>query len=156
MIDSRKLDFLSVQMLACICEFEAQLKGAGIKFVRSCTYRDKEMQDALYAQGRTKPGVIVTWARGGQSLHNDEQDGAPAANAADYYPLLNGKLCGDKTDIELATWAKLGQLAVACGLEWGGNWTGGKRDLPHVQLNRAKYLEMHAGTPTSIYRGGSI
>ena len=136
MIDSRKLDHLSVQMLACIVEFEAQLRGAGISFVRSCTYRDHETQNALYAQGRTTPGLIVTWAKGGQSPHNDTHDGHPASNAADYYPLLNGKLCDNKTDRELALWLKLGQIAVDCGLEWGGNWTARKRDYPHVQLPR--------------------
>lgn len=142
MIDSRKLDLLSVPMLACVMEFEAQLKGHGIKFVRSCTYRDNEAQDALYALGRTKPGRVVTWARGGQSLHNDTQDGQPASNAADYYPLVFGKLAGTATDDDLALWAKMGQIATACGLEWGGNWPAGKVDRPHVQLNRAAYLAL--------------
>jgi hypothetical protein len=34
-------------------------------------HRSIAEQDELYAQGRTKPGDIVTWARGGQSRHND-------------------------------------------------------------------------------------
>ena len=33
-------------------------------------YRSIQEQNALYAQGRTTPGKIVTHARGGQSLHN--------------------------------------------------------------------------------------
>lgn len=138
MISSRKLDSLSVPMLACAVEFEAQLQGAGVQFVRSCTYRDHETQTALYALGRTAPGRIVTWAKAGQSPHNDMQDGYPAANAADYYPLLHGKLCGRDTDQELALWHKMGQIATACGLEWGGNWTARKKDYPHVQLPRDK------------------
>src|SRR6516162_6132343 len=32
--------------------------------------RTYEEQDELYAQGRTKPGKIVTKAKGGQSWHN--------------------------------------------------------------------------------------
>lgn len=34
------------------------------------TLRTIKEQDDLYAQGRTKPGNIVTFARGGQSYHN--------------------------------------------------------------------------------------
>lgn len=33
-------------------------------------YRSVEEQNGLFAQGRTKPGKIVTNAKGGQSLHN--------------------------------------------------------------------------------------
>jgi len=32
--------------------------------------RTWEEQDGKYAQGRTKPGVIVTYAKGGDSVHN--------------------------------------------------------------------------------------
>jgi len=35
-----------------------------------CGFRSFTEQDALYAQGRTKAGRIVTKARGGQSYHN--------------------------------------------------------------------------------------
>ena len=34
------------------------------------TYRSFDEQNHLYAQGRTKPGKIVTYAKGGQSYHN--------------------------------------------------------------------------------------
>jgi peptidoglycan L-alanyl-D-glutamate endopeptidase CwlK len=34
------------------------------------TLRTNKEQDALYEQGRTKPGKIVTFAKGGQSYHN--------------------------------------------------------------------------------------
>lgn len=36
----------------------------------SQTLRTIDEQDAIYAKGRTKPGPIVTYARGGQSYHN--------------------------------------------------------------------------------------
>ena len=42
-------------------------------------------QDALYAQGRTKPGAKVTNAKGGQSIHN-------YGLAVDIYPVINGKI----------------------------------------------------------------
>lgn len=145
-MSSRKIEDCSVQFAATLAEFEEQLRGASIDFVRACTYRSSAEQDALYAQGRTKPGRWATNLRGGLSLHNDTTDGEPTANAADYYPLLNGKLCDDKTDAELALWSKLGQIAVACGMEWGGNFKGATIDRPHCQMNRAQYLEWCAAT----------
>src|SRR5690554_257814 len=41
----------------------------GYSIIITQTLRTKAEQDALYAQGRTKPGNIVTQARYPQSLH---------------------------------------------------------------------------------------
>ena len=79
-------------------------------------------QDALFAQGRTKPGPVVTNARGGQSNHN-------YGLAVDLCPFVNGK-----PDFSAnSTFVAIGAEAVKRGLEWGGNW---KKliDKPHVQL----------------------
>lgn len=38
--------------------------------ILTCTHRSNEEQNDLYAQGRTKPGKIVTNAKAGQSPHN--------------------------------------------------------------------------------------
>lgn len=48
-------------------------------------FRSGAVQDALYAQGRTTPGPIVTNAKGGQSAHN-------YGLAIDVYPIINGQL----------------------------------------------------------------
>src|SRR5687768_1545080 len=54
------------QIYAEIC---VALKGRlGCRFVQ--VYRSIEYQNELYAQGRTKPGPIVTHAVGGRSYHN--------------------------------------------------------------------------------------
>lgn len=132
-MSSRTLQDLSDPMLWLCSEFEAQLRGAGIEYVRACTYRSYEEQDYLFTLGRTRPGRVVTHARGGESRHNDEEQMRPASNAADYYPLVAGKLCGDKTDAELELWAQMGKIGVACGLIWGGNWPAKKRDRPHFE-----------------------
>jgi peptidoglycan L-alanyl-D-glutamate endopeptidase CwlK len=79
-------------------------------------------QDALFAKGRTKPGQIVTNAKGGQSNHN-------YGLAVDLVPFVAGKpQWNDK-----AGFIRIGAEAVKHGLEWGGNW---KKfiDKPHVQL----------------------
>ena len=80
-------------------------------------------QDDLYAKGRTKPGAIVTQARGGESNHN-------FGLAVDLCPFTK-----DKPDwnAPMGVWAAIGASAAARGLEWGGQW---KKflDKPHVQL----------------------
>lgn len=86
-------------------------------------YRSEERSDALYAQGRTAPGPIVTNAKGGQSPHN-------FGAAADVYPYRNGKPVEDPLAPE---WAELGRLANKHGLTWGGDFRSLK-DKPHVEL----------------------
>lgn len=80
-------------------------------------------QDALYAQGRTAPGQIVTQARGGESNHN-------YGLAADLCPFTNGR---PDWNAPAAVWARIGAKAIARGLDWGGQW---KKflDKPHVEL----------------------
>lgn len=133
-MSSRKLADCSVEAAASFAEFELMLKAAGIEFVRACTYRSREEQAKLYAQGRTAPGKIATHAQPGESRHNDVRHGQPASNAADYYPLINGKLAGDETDEELLLWSRMGSYALSCGLIWGGKWKKKKIDRPHFEL----------------------
>ncbi|WP_379130977.1 M15 family metallopeptidase [Paenibacillus sp. sgz500958] len=89
-------------------------------------------QNALYAQGRTAPGSIVTNAKGGCSYHN-------YGLAVDFALLLpDGKAVSwdmkrdDDNDRE-ADWLEVVRHAKALGFEWGGDWTGFK-DYPHLQL----------------------
>ena len=53
-----------------IQELLDQLSTMGITCVVTSGRRTIAEQDALYAQGRTTPGKIVTKAQGGQSPHN--------------------------------------------------------------------------------------
>lgn len=93
--------------------------GITIGFVSG--YRSIADQNALYAQGRTNPGNIVTNAKGGQSLHN-------YGVAFDVCPLVNGNF-----DWNSNLFPKIGALGKTLGLEWGGDWTS-FTDLPHFQL----------------------
>ena len=87
-------------------------------------WRSCERQNKLYAQGRSTPGKIVTNAKCGQSAHNYRSKGV---GAGDVYEFINGKIL-----FENPNWDRIGELAVANGLEWGGNWKRFK-DRPHVQ-----------------------
>jgi peptidoglycan L-alanyl-D-glutamate endopeptidase CwlK len=79
-------------------------------------------QDALFAQCRTKPGNIVTRARGGQSNHN-------FGLAVDICPVRNGKLDWNWRTAFLT----IDSEAEKVGLLWGGDWHK-FLDLPHVEL----------------------
>jgi peptidoglycan L-alanyl-D-glutamate endopeptidase CwlK len=132
---SRSLEDLHPEARVAFMTFEKILLTRGLNFVRACTYRSPAEQNELYAQGRTKAGAKVTWAKGGQSKHNNELNGRPASLAGDYYPLVNGKLADNKTAEERYLWNEFASAAHEAGLEWGGNWKGGKADYPHFQYN---------------------
>nr|WP_197723040.1 M15 family metallopeptidase [Cupriavidus taiwanensis] len=99
----------------------------------TCTYRCGAEQDALYAQGRTKPGLKVTNARAGQSRHNDTLNGKPASTAFDFVPLdANSKAMWDGKH---SHWQKAGEIGEALGLEWAARWPSFK-EMPHLQLKQ--------------------
>jgi peptidoglycan L-alanyl-D-glutamate endopeptidase CwlK len=129
MINSRNLDDLLLAVKVRVEKFLNSAKDAGIDLLVTSTYRDNESQNALYAQGRTKPGRIVTNAKGGQSFHNYRC-------AVDVVPLLNGK---PVWDAENDIWQKVGDLGIAAGLEWAGNWTK-FREMPHFQYTNGLNL----------------
>ena len=122
MINSRDLNDLLPQVKAKVEVFIDACKAAGIDILVTSTYRDTESQDALFAQGRTTPGKIVTNARGGESFHNFRC-------AVDIVPLVNGKPDWDGSH---AVWKEVGRLGKESGLEWAGEWVHFK-ELAHFQ-----------------------
>lgn len=120
MINSRKIEDLHPHVASLCRKFIEQCKEAGVEVLVTSTYRDHESQNALYAQGRTAPGKIVTKAKGGQSFHNWKV-------AFDVVPLVNGKAIWNDEGL----WRKIGQIGQEVGLEWGGNWKF--QDKPHFQ-----------------------
>lgn len=124
---SRKLEDLRPDVAGMVRAMLAACEAAGLHVLVACTYRSDEEQAALYEQGRSTAGRIVTWARAGQSEHNKRR-------AADIYPLVNGKLADNKTPEEKAIWETVGAIGEASGLEWGGRWPARIRDMPHFQL----------------------
>ncbi|MEI6035720.1 MAG: M15 family metallopeptidase [Verrucomicrobiae bacterium] len=77
-------------------------------------------QNAIFAEGRTKPGTIRTNARGGYSWHC-------WAGAFDVGLFDGQAYLGDSPQ-----YADLGKIGKAVGLEWGGSWKF--CDEPHFQL----------------------
>lgn len=103
---------------------ECKKRGLIVKLGES--FRTVAEQNALYAQGRTKPGQIVTYAKGSDysSMHQwgvafdiIRNDGKGAYNDSDGW------------------FEKAGTVGKELGLEWGGDWTN-PVDKPHFQLSQ--------------------
>lgn len=91
----------------------------GIQLRMTQALRTIAEQDNLYAQGRTKPGKVVTNARGGTSFHN-------YGLAWDVVEIKAGA-ANWNTD-----WKKISAIASRMGIEWGGNFKS-IVDKPHFQ-----------------------
>jgi peptidoglycan L-alanyl-D-glutamate endopeptidase CwlK len=122
-------------------EIVYELKGRAIcRF--SFTFRTFAEQDSLYAQGRTKPGKIVTNAKGGQSYHN-------YGLAIDVVLLVDKDKNGTfetaswdtKTDFDgdaKSDWQEIVAIFKRYGWEWGGDWKF--VDAPHFQKKLGKSI----------------
>lgn len=145
-MSSRSINDLAVEMRPMARNFFDKCARRGIEVLITCTYRSGIEQNALYAQGRTKPGRIVTWAKAGQSKHNTMHDGLPASRAFDVVPLRGGKPVwgtggngidddpsDDDTD-DLELWQRIGEIGKSVGLLWAGDWPKGKREFPHFEM----------------------
>jgi peptidoglycan LD-endopeptidase CwlK len=99
--------------------------GAPIRITQGL--RTFEEQDALYAQGRTASGDVVTNARGGQSYHN-------YGLAVDVAPVENGRVNPNHYPQNQAV-----TVGKSLGWEWGGDWKTFK-DRPHFQITGGKSI----------------
>lgn len=113
------LDYKLTKLLAA-CEKK------GIYLIITEGFRTKAYQDELYAKGRTKPGKIVTNAKG--STYSSQHMWGIAFDIA----INDSKLLYDTATIKKV--AKLAKSA-SIGLGWGGDWTS-IVDYPHFYLRQ--------------------
>lgn len=99
------------QVVACLLPI-ASFYGYHLDI--SSGFRTYAEEDAIYAKGRTTPGDIVSYVKGGRSTHNY---GLAVDLVDDVYSY----------DID---WKRVGKIGAYCGLEHGDN---GHEDLPHFQ-----------------------
>ena len=99
----------------------SKCKAQGIDIVITQTLRTKAEQDGYYAQGRSKPGDIVTGVRYPYSNHC-------WGVAFDFAVKVRGQITWNK-----AYYLKVGPIGKSLGLEWGGYWK--HQDSPHFQLS---------------------
>ncbi|MGG4434630.1 peptidoglycan-binding protein [Priestia megaterium] len=108
-------------------------------------FRSIDEQNALYAQGRTTGGSIVTNARGGYSFHN-------YGLAVDFVLLNESKQpvwnVNDK-------WMSVVRMATGMGFSSGAYWSSFK-DYPHLELTFGLSLaQLRAGKKPPIYKGST-
>ncbi|MCC6596902.1 MAG: M15 family metallopeptidase [Rhodanobacteraceae bacterium] len=107
-------------------EFLAAAEGLGYEVRVVSTLRTCAEQAALYELGRTKPGKVVTNARGCTSWH----------------------VLGRAFDITItkparpawSDWRRLGELGESLGFVWGGRFKG-LVDGPHYEWHPGKRIE---------------
>ncbi len=105
------------------------IDSSPIDFGISQGVRTKEQQAELYAQGRTKPGKVVT--RTLFSKHIPQEDGY--SHAFDVVVFIGGKVIWDESVyIELSKHIIKTAAKMGIKIEWGGTWP--KPDYPHYQL----------------------
>lgn len=92
-------------------------QALGIHLVMVQGLRTWEQQQAIYNQGRTTPGEVVTKAKAGQSYHNY----GIAIDVCPYH--ADGKTLNWEYDFE-----KLVPFAAKYGITWGGYFTSPDRD----------------------------
>lgn len=124
-------------------EFLSACKKKGYNVIITSTVRTEAEQNALYAQGRTTPGNVVTNAKFGDSMHNYKV-------AIDFAPVdVNGNIPWSNK----ALFAKIGEIGESCGFEWGGRWTS-FLDLPHLQYTAGYSLEDFKQNKVDLTRFG--
>lgn len=92
-----------------------------------CGVRSDDQQAALYAQGRTTPGHIVTNCDGVTTRSNHQIHLSDGLGHATDLAFL-----GSDPFSQTHPWASYGVLVESKGLVWGGRWK--MVDLPHAEL----------------------
>lgn len=123
------------EVAATIDAIEANLPlNSKVRIVQGLRTIDE--QNALFAQGRTKEGQIVTNARGGKSYHNY---GLAIDFAIMYdkdnngsFEVLSWDLNYDFDKDGISDWQEVVKAFKAKGYEWGGDWHS-ITDNPHLQ-----------------------
>lgn len=129
MINSRKIEDLHPRLQTLALQHVLLVREQlGLDLLIYCTFRDYAAQAALYAQGRSIPGRIVTKARPGRSFHNFRL-------AYDCVPLIGSKpLWSTRSPADAKVWNSVGELGESLGLEWGGRWRSFK-EMAHFQFS---------------------
>ncbi len=125
-------------------KFLDKCRAQGIEITVTCTYRDFQEQNRLYARGRTvltehgQRVRKVTNAKAGQSFHNFRL-------AFDVVPLRHGKPVWRTDGADAMLWQRIGNIGEEVGLEWAGRWKK-FREYPHFQYT--------GGHPLSHFQAG--
>ena len=134
MINSRDIKELLPETQTKCIRFSMLMNEAKIPFIITSTYRDQESQDALYAQGRTTEGEIVTWIK--HSKHS-ERRAFDIAILKDNKPTWSVKV--SVNDNEIPDYKEAAVLGRNAGLKAGADFG----DFAHFQDDE-QYFKLEA------------
>ena len=121
MLNSRDVSLLRPDVAANCRTWLERCRAAGLNVLVTNTVRDRAYQEYLYAQGRTRPGSIVTNGRT-PTFHSDK-----AGLAWDFCKNVKGHEYDDP-----AFFRRAAEIAKEMGFSWGGDWRS-FLDSPHIQ-----------------------
>lgn len=126
--DRQRLVGVHPQLVERVGQILDRMAAMGLPMFVVMGVRTVAQQQALYAQGRTVPGKIVTMKDGvvHRSNHQPHADGL--GHAVD---LAFGGVPDAFADS--LPWETYGLLAERLGLVWGGRWRH-PHDAPHIEL----------------------
>ena len=119
----RDVSKLHPRLQSAVAQLQNLCKKEGLSLGIGECLRTVAEQDALYAQGRTQPGSIVTNAPG-SSYSSQHQWGI----AFDFFKNVSGHAYDDNS-----FFSRVGAMGKSLGLGWGGDWTDFP-DRPHLYL----------------------
>lgn len=142
----RGIERLHPELIPICQRFVRRCREAGLNVLVTETLRTRAEQDAIYAQGRTQPGAIISNAPYPKSPHC-------WGVAFDFCRNVKGREYDDSDGFFPAC----GAIGKELGLTWGGDWTR-FRDKPHLELTKympdssTRWLIRTYGTPEAFFR----
>lgn len=131
--DSKRLDGVHPKLASAYIRINEAMGALGFPIFVVEGVRTAERQQELYAQGRTKPGNIVTYLDGVEKKGKHQQKGDGFGYAIDFAFIDDPRTPKDETWDEKMPWILVGVMAEHLGLTWGGRWTR-PVDSGHIEL----------------------
>lgn len=123
------LEGLHREMQIFVLEVARRALEQGIRLRLTSGIRSCAQQNAIYAQGRTTPGAIVTGAKGCQSWHVQ-------GRAVDFEPIPR----------TAQAYAAVGAIAEQLGGVWGGRFSN-LQDLGHIEYHPGMTIQQVCPNP---------
>jgi peptidoglycan L-alanyl-D-glutamate endopeptidase CwlK len=133
-VNKRQTDFAHLHPVvrSAVKKVLSDLEEANIPFRAFEMYRSPRRQRWLFAQGRTRPGQVVTWVEAWSSFH---QYGL----AVDFVLFRNNDWSWDDSGPEAAWWTRLHEIGARHGLR------PISKEKPHLQFAGCEIGDLKAG-----------
>ena len=125
----RLITDLTPEMQILIAQWDVKMKALNIDYIITCTLRSQSEQEALYAQGRTTTGPVVTWTLLSKHL---PQPPSQKSKAFDFCIMNSGKC--DWTMFLKNSWNMAVQIGKQLGMSQVVNSEGKIMEFAHLQI----------------------